>query len=168
MNIDYPNDKMENVTPNIQIGIVISSDTDNFVRYCKYHKQFAVVKALRLALDDAVDVYEKEINNQTRLSHVGASPKLLRKKVILKKNERLFLGWISEDAGLPIEEDDINATNEFLDSLYDKGIVVSWYIDQHMFVKGFDNKIRVTDCKNVEFYDEPIEKDKRMYIKWIA
>jgi phenylalanyl-tRNA synthetase beta subunit len=145
-------------------GKVISADTDNFVRYCKYKDKYAVVKALHFLNDDTPELYEKEIKTQEKLYNLGVAPKLLTKYVKLQKKDRVFVGWISEDAGLPIEDADIPEANKVLDRLYDEGIFLSYFPDKHMFVKGFDDVIRVTDFKNVEAYEEPIGKHNRKYI----
>jgi len=147
-----------------KVGRVISADTDNFVRYCKYKDNYAVVKALYFLNDDTPELYEKEIKMQERLYNLGVAPKLLTKYVKLQKKDRIFVGWISEDAGLPIEDEDIPEANNVLDRLYDEGIFLSYFPDRSMFIKGFDGVIRVTDFKNVEAYEEPIGKHNRKYI----
>lgn len=147
-----------------KIGAVISADTDNFVQYINYDNKYGVLKALYFLLDDSIELYKKEIETQEKLYELGVAPKLIKKRIQLEKKGRPFLGWISEDAGLPIEDEDIPEANKVLDLLYDEGIFLNYYPCKEMFVKGFDNKIRVTDFKFVEVYEEPIGKHKRKYI----
>lgn len=152
----------------IKFGKLISADTDNFVRYGKYGKEFVVMKGLFMGYDDSQELYDQEIKYQELLSVDGLAPRILKKNVKADKSNRRFLMWISEDAGLPIEEADVPEANKILDILYDRGIILNWYVDQRMFVKGFDGKIRVTDFKQTEAYDEPIGKHNRKYIQWKA
>ncbi len=148
----------------IKFGKLISADTDNFVRYGKYGSEFVVFKGLFMGYDDSQELYDQEINYQELLSKDGLAPKLLKKNVKADKNNRKFVMWICEDAGLPIEKADVPEANKLLDILYDRGIILNWYVEQCMFVKGFDGKIRVTDFKQAETYDEPIGKHNRKYI----
>lgn len=148
----------------LKIGTTISADTDNFVRYCKYDKRFAVVKGLFTGLDDALELYERELEFQTLLTEKGFAPKLLAKDIEGDKKGRMFVLWVSEDAGLPIEDQDIPAANMLLDELYDMGIILHWAPSKHLFVKGFDGKIRVTDFKQTEKHASPVTKDNRKYI----
>ena len=148
-----------------KFGHLISADTDNFVQYLKYDERFAVIKGLSLlGPEDTPDVYAKEIEMQERLYNLGFAPKLLRRQVKLERKGKPYIGWISEDAGLPIEDSDIPAANKILDELYDYGILFNYYPEKRMFLKGFDGKIRVTDFKHVESYEEPIGKHNRKYI----
>lgn len=148
----------------LKLGSYISADTDNFVCYCKYGNTFAVTKGLFAGLDDSFEVYEREIKNQEKFAELGWAPKLLQINVRALKKGRKFVMWVSEDAGLPIEDADISAANALLDEMYDKGYVLSDTIFREHFVKGFDGKIRVTDFKNAEIFEHPILKDKRVYI----
>lgn len=152
----------------ITFGKTISADQDNFVRYGKLGKDFVVIKGLFMGHDDSRHLYDQEIKFQQALAAEGFAPKLLKKGTKAEKSGRPFMVWVSEDAGLPIEEEDVPAANKLLDELYDRGVVLSWMIDQRMFVKGFDGKIRVTDFKNTEIFEDPILKDKRTYIQWKA
>jgi len=152
----------------IKFGKTISADQDNFVRYGKYGKEFVVIKGLFMGLDDSKTLYDQEIKFQEALSAEGFAPRLLKKNIKADKSGRTFMVWVSEDAGLPIEEEDVPAANKLLDELYERGIVLSFLIDQRMFVKGFDGKIRVTDFKHAEIFEDPILKDKRVYIQWKA
>jgi hypothetical protein len=147
-----------------KFGTIISADTDNFVQYIKYENKYGVLKALYFLLDDSIEMYAKEIETQEKLAEIDVAPKLIRKQVRLEKKGRPFIGWISEDAGLPIEDSDIPEANKLLDLLYDRGIFLSYYPHKSMFVKGFDGKIRATDFKAVETYEEPIGKHNRKYI----
>ncbi len=153
----------------IKFGKLISADTDNFVRYGKYGKEFVVFKGLFMGHDDSQELYNREINYQELLSKDGLAPRILKKNVKADKNKRKFLMWISEDAGLPIEESDVPEANKLLDILYDRGIILHWIIPRkELFVKGFDGKIRITDFKQTETYEEPIGKHNRKYIQWKA
>ena len=151
-------------SPELKLGSYISADTDNFVCYCKYGNKFAVTKGLFAGLDDSFETYEREIKNQEKFAEMDWAPKLLKVNVRALKKGRKFVMWVSEDAGLPIEDSDIPAANALLDEMYEKGYVLSDVISRQNFVKGFDGKIRVTDFKNAEIFEHPILKDKRTYI----
>lgn len=148
----------------IKFGKMISADTDNFVQYCKYENNFAVVKGLFAGYDDSFENYDREIKYQEMLSEKGLAPKLLTMNIKAGKNKRKFVLWVSEDVGFPIEDDDIPDANKVLDELYDMGIILSWCISKELFVKGFDGNIRVTDFKHTEMYEESIAKHNRKYI----
>jgi|LauGreDrversion4_2_1035121.scaffolds.fasta_scaffold14580_4 hypothetical protein len=150
--------------PPYKLGTIISADGDNFVQYIKYDNKYGVLKALYFLLDDSIELYAKEVETQQKLYELGVAPKLIKNQVRLEKKGRPFIGWISEDAGLPIEDSDIPEANKVLDLMYDQGIFLSYFPHKSMFVKGFDNKIRATDFKAVESYEEPIGKHKRKYI----
>ena len=149
----------------LKFGKLISADGDNFVRYAKYDKDFVVVKGLYTGYTDSYDLYMQEMKYQVLLSEKGFAPKLIRKDIRTLKDKRKFVMWVSEDAGLPIEEEDVPSANKLLDDLYDMGIILDPYLCQQLFVKGFDNKIRVTDFKNTETYSG---KHNRKYIQWKA
>jgi hypothetical protein len=150
----------------IKFGKLISSDTDNFVQYCKYDGKLAVIKGLFAGHDDSFDLYHQEMKYQYMLSEMGYAPEILEMNIKGSRNGRKFVLWISEDGGLPIEEDDVELANQLLDELYEKGIILHWHISKELFVKGFDGKLRVTDFKQTEFYEESIGKHNRKYIKW--
>jgi len=143
---------------------MISNDTDNFVEYTKYNGAYAVMKGLFTGNDDTAEMYKREIEYQTMLSEYGYAPRLLQTgmKRIIKGRE--FITWISEDAGLPIQERDVLQANVLLKSLYDMGIELTWSLHQNLFVKGFDGKVRVTDFKHAEKTLSP----SRTYIQWAA
>ncbi len=148
-----------------RMGKVISADGDNFVCYSRYGKEFTVTKGLALCFPDSEESYQNNINFQTLLSEKGYAPRLIKKDMKVKKKGNIFMMWISEDAGLPVEDEDIPACNELLDKLYDEGIIVTPYIWKSWFVKGFDGKIRMTDFTLTEQFDEPIEKENRRYLR---
>lgn len=150
--------------PELKIGSIISSDTDNFVCYCRYGKTFAVAKGLFDGLDDSLEIFKRETKNQRKFAEMGWAPNLLKTNVRAMRNNRKFMVWVSEDAGLPIEDADIPAANALLDEMYDKGYMISETPYKQLFVKGFDGKIRVTDFKNAEIFEHSILKDKRTYI----
>jgi hypothetical protein len=116
------------------------------------------------AYEDSKDLYTNQIRFQTLLSEKGLAPRILKQDIKARKDGMPFLLLVSEDAGLPIEDCDIASANEYLDTLYDMGIILHWYVDKKMFVKGFDGKIRSTDFKMTEHYDEPIGKHNRKYL----
>ena len=146
---------------------MISNDTDNYVMYVKHEKKFAVAKALFAGYSDWQELYNKEIEFQTFLSAHDLAPFLLEKRKMIQVAGRPFVTWISEDAGLPIEKEDIEAANDVIDRLWDVGVKIHDYVDPKMFVKGFDGKIRVTDFKNAEWViAENEDTPKRQYLQW--
>lgn len=149
------------------MGKVISDDSSNFVRYSRYGIRYTVTKGLCMDYPDSMDLYTRETTVQEQLAALDLAPKLLRKDIPAKRRGRPFLMWISEDAGLPIEEADVPAANALLDTLYDTGLVLHVdYVHSSHFVKGFDGKIRVTDFKHTEHYADPIPKEERKYLQW--
>ena len=147
------------------MGKVISADGDNFVCYSRYGNEYTVTKGLFMGYSDSEKNYQNEIEYQTILSEKGFAPRLIKKDIKANKNGKKFVMWISEDAGLPIEESDIPACNEILDKMYDEGFIPSEFCMRQEFVKGFDGKIRMTDFKFAEYFDEPIEQKYRVYVK---
>ena len=147
-----------------RMGKVLHADTDNFVCYSKYENEFTITKGLAMCYSDSEENYKNEINFQTLLSEKGYAPRLIRKDMKVKKKGNIFMMSISEDVGLPVEDEDIPACNEVLDKLYDEGIIVTPYICKNCFVKGYDGKIRMTDFKLTEQYDEPIGQHNRKYL----
>ena len=148
-----------------RMGKVISADGDNFVCYSRYGTEFTVTKGLALVYPDSEESYQNNIYFQTLLSEKGFAPRLLKKDMKVKKKGNIFVMWISEDAGLPIEEEDIPACNILLDKLYDEGIIVTPYVLKSWFIKGFDGNIRMTDFTLTEQFDEPIEEKDRKYLR---
>lgn len=147
-----------------RMGKVISADGSNFVCYSRYGKEYTVTKGLEMCYSDSEESYQNEIKFQTLLSEKGVAPRLIKKDMKVKKKGNIFMMWVSEDAGLPVDDQDIPACNELLDKLYDEGIIVTPYLWKNWFVKGFDGKIRMTDFKLAEQYDEPIGKHNRKYL----
>ena len=148
-----------------RMGKVISADGDNFVCYSRYGTEFTVTKGLTLSFPDSEESYQNNIYFQTLLSEKGFAPRLLKKDMKVKKKGNIFVMWISEDAGLPIEDEDIPACNILLDKLYDEGIIVTPYVLKSWFIKGFDGNIRMTDFTLTEQFDEPIETKDRKYLR---
>ena len=139
---------------------MISCDGDNVVFYSKYEDRLTITKGFSMVHQDSQEFYMNEIQYQTLLSEIDIAPKLLKKDI----KENNFMYWISEDAGLPIEECDIPDANRILDIVYDMGIIINWRPHMSHFVKGFDDKIRITDFKHATKYDKPIEKENRKYL----
>jgi hypothetical protein len=100
------------------------------------------------------------------LSKHGMAPRLIQKDVEFQKDNQTYWLIVSEDVGMPISEEDVPAVNTYLDVLYDMGIILHWFIDKQMFVKGFDGKIRTTDFRMTEMYEESIGKHNRKYLQW--
>jgi hypothetical protein len=151
--------------PENRLGLLISADGDNFVYYSKFGNTFAVTKGLAADLDDSDDLYENEIAFQEDLAKSGLAPRVLAKNIVVTRKGMKFNVWISEDAGLPVTVEDIPDVNEFLDILYERGIILYPYtMHPSLFVRGFDGKIRATDFKQTEEYDEPIGKHNRRYL----
>ena len=148
------------------IGAIITADCDQFVRYSKYDSKFTVTKGMCMDLEDCADLYANQIKFQELLSQQDLAPRIVAKDIKARYKNIKFMLIVSEDVGLPIEESDIPAANDLLDALYDQGIILHWCLHQSLFVKGFDGKIRVTDFKQTELYDEPIGKHNRKYVQW--
>ena len=148
-----------------RMGKVISADGDNFVCYSRYGKEYTITKGLFMGYSDSEESYQNEVKFQALLSEKGVAPRLIKKDIKANKKGRMFMMWISEDAGLPIEDEDIPACNVLLDKLYDEGIIVTPYVLKSWFIKGFDGNIRMTDFTLTEQFDEPIEKQDRRYLR---
>ena len=146
----------------VKLGKVISADFDTKVWYSKLGNRFTVTKALYTCHSDSEEMYQNEIKIQTLLAEKGLAPKLLEKD---DRSTKHYVMWTSEDAGLPITENDVEAANSYLDTLYDMGVLL-FSVGQDNFLKGWDGKIRTTDFKVAELLSQPITKDKREYIQW--
>lgn len=143
---------------------MISCDGDNIVEYSTYNGKCTVTKGLCFDFEDLKEFYTNEIHYQTMLSELDIAPRIIKKDIKGLRKKQNFVFWISEDAGLPIEDSDIPDANRILDIVYDMGIIINWRPHKSHFVKGFDNKIRITDFKHTEKYNEPIGKHNRRYI----
>jgi hypothetical protein len=141
---------------------MISNDTDNFVIYSKHEGRFTVTKALFEGCSDTQELYKKEIAFQVLLAEKGLAPRLLKKDIKGMFKGRRFIMWISEDAGLPIEEQDVAEANKVLTQMWDSGITLTGALHKGLFVKGFDGKVRLTDFKHAEYCENPT----RSFLQW--